>query len=98
MNQRVVILIAAWIAMGFAFHFQHAFGYTIVLLGLAATFALAVEDLRTEPQVASERQTEAEAVPEPVQPHSVDLRLEGVKGERARRRNPQRSPAHLTAC
>jgi hypothetical protein len=49
MKSRVVILIAVWIAMWVAFHFGHPIGYVIVVVGLAATVAIAVEDLREEP-------------------------------------------------
>ena len=48
MNERVYVLFAAWIAVGVAFYFSHPIGYTVILVGLAATIALAEEDLRDE--------------------------------------------------
>ncbi len=60
MNPRVYILIAAWIAMWFAFHFAIPLGYTIVILGPPASVAIAAEDLRDESAVRPERDTATE--------------------------------------
>ena len=43
MNGRVFILFAAWIAVGVAFYLGHPIGYTVILLGLAASVAIAEE-------------------------------------------------------
>ena len=48
MNLRICILLGAWVAMWFAFHFGHPVGYLIVLVGFAASVAIAAEDLREE--------------------------------------------------
>ena len=57
MNPRICILLGAWIAMWFAFHFAHPVGYAIAVLGLAASVAIAAEELSNEPGVR--RQTKA---------------------------------------
>jgi hypothetical protein len=43
MNGRVFILFAAWIAVGVAFYLGHPIGYTVILIGLAASVAIAEE-------------------------------------------------------
>lgn len=50
MNLRICILLGAWIAMWFAFHFAHPLGYAIAILGLAASVAIAAEELSDEPR------------------------------------------------
>jgi hypothetical protein len=48
MNERICILFAAWIAVGVALFFGHPIGYTVILVGLASTIAIAAEDLRRQ--------------------------------------------------
>ena len=45
MNGRVFILFAAWIAVGVAFYLSHPIGYAVILIGLAASVAIAEENL-----------------------------------------------------
>jgi hypothetical protein len=56
MNSRIIVLIGAWIAMWFAFHFGHPIGYAVVVIGLAASIAIAAEELRDVPSAVHERQ------------------------------------------
>ena len=49
MKLGICILLRAWIAMSFAFYFAHPLGYAIAILGLAASVAIAAEELSNEP-------------------------------------------------
>ncbi|HXX83550.1 MAG TPA: hypothetical protein VEN29_06160 [Casimicrobiaceae bacterium] len=57
MNLRICILLGAWIAMWFAFHFAHPLGYAIAVLGLAASVAIAAEELSDEPRAPRQAKT-----------------------------------------
>jgi hypothetical protein len=55
MNGRVFILFAAWIVVGVAFYLGHPIGYTVILLGLAASVAIAEEVSLTRIRVSEAR-------------------------------------------
>lgn len=56
MHGRVFILFAAWIAVGVAFHFGHPIAYTVIVIGLAASIAIAAENLlEDDPAVSVDR-------------------------------------------
>jgi hypothetical protein len=58
MNSRVFILFAAWIAVGVAFYLGHPIGYTVILLGLAASVAIAEEVPLTRIRVTEARSSD----------------------------------------
>lgn len=53
MNERICSLFAAWIAVGVVFYLGHPIVYAVILIGLAATIAIAREDLRDEENAES---------------------------------------------
>jgi hypothetical protein len=58
MHGRVFILFAAWIAVAVAFSFGHPIAYTVIVIGLATSVAIAAEDLlEADPAVSPGRVT-----------------------------------------